>query len=157
MDGHRPELRKSWPERLRALLASAWHTDFSKRPTAADIVSTLEDIKASLPEREQRRPSTTAPSFGNAAHSRCNTRSQRSVSAPGSMSEARRPSAHYGGGGGGSDVPPAASPARKRFSFPLTRASPAVKRSWSFVTKASIPRRASGTSRAGKELSLIHI
>ncbi|CAM9636590.1 unnamed protein product, partial [Laminaria digitata] len=77
MDGHRPELRKSWPERLRALLASAWHADYSKRPTAAEIVRVLEAIKANLPEREQRRPSTTAPSFGNASNSRRNSRTQR--------------------------------------------------------------------------------
>ena len=152
MDGHRPELRKSWPERLRVLLASAWHADFRKRPTAAEIVGALEDIKADLPEREQRRPSTTAPTFGNASRSRSNSRTQRSVSAPGSICHARGPSApNDGDGGGGGNVPPGASPVRKRISLPLMPPPAAEKRSWSFVGKKPTARRTSSTSRAGKE------
>lgn len=154
MDGHRPELRKSWPERLRVLLASAWHTDFSKRPTAAEIVSVLEDIKADLSEREQRRPFTTAPSFGNTSRARSNSRTQRAVSAPGSICHARGPSVHNGGGGGGGgNAPPGASPVRKRISLPLIPPPAAEKRSWYFAAKKTTARRTSGNSRASKEES----
>ena len=59
--GERPELNKSWPDRLCKLLASAWHADHTKRPTAAQIVAELSTIKAELPTKYLRqRPSFTA-------------------------------------------------------------------------------------------------
>lgn len=59
--GERPELPKAWPSRLRKLLAAAWHTDHTKRPTASEIVAALRTIKAELPAKYQRqRPSLTA-------------------------------------------------------------------------------------------------
>lgn len=64
--GERPELHKSWPDRLCKLLASAWHTDHAKRPTAAQLVAELVVIKAELPAKYRRqRPIVTAPSPGD--------------------------------------------------------------------------------------------
>lgn len=70
--GDRPPLRKSWPERLRKLLASAWDPDHTKRPSAAEIVAVLKIVEAELPTRDKRRPSfeasvggvSTAPGSG---------------------------------------------------------------------------------------------
>ena len=52
-----------------------------------------------------------------------------------------------GSGGGGGGVSPT-TPAKKRFSFPMSRASPAAKRRWSFVGRSSTPRQTLGTSRS---------
>ncbi|CAM9221755.1 unnamed protein product, partial [Hapterophycus canaliculatus] len=66
--GERPELSKAWPDRLRKLLAAAWHSDHTKRPTASEIVTTLGTIKAELPAKYQRqRPALTAEAGASGA------------------------------------------------------------------------------------------
>ncbi|CAM9858088.1 unnamed protein product, partial [Scytosiphon promiscuus] len=64
LGGDRPDLRKSWPDRLCKLLASAWHSDHTKRPTAAEIVTVLKIVHAELAPRDKRRPSYAAKSGG---------------------------------------------------------------------------------------------
>ena len=60
--GERPQLHKSWPDRLCKLLESAWHADHTERPTAAQLVTELVAIKAELPAKYRRqRPMVTAP------------------------------------------------------------------------------------------------
>ncbi|CAM9540410.1 unnamed protein product [Ectocarpus sp. 8 AP-2014] len=63
--GDRPEVRRSWPNRLCTLLASAWHADHAKRPVAAEIVTVLKIIYAELSTKDRRRrpsyESTAAP------------------------------------------------------------------------------------------------
>ncbi|CAM9429294.1 unnamed protein product [Ectocarpus sp. 12 AP-2014] len=62
--GDRPEVRRSWPNRLCTLLASAWHADHAKRPVAADIVTALGIIYAELSTKERRkRPSYESTSL----------------------------------------------------------------------------------------------
>lgn len=63
--GERPPLRKSWPADLRSLLASAWHTEHTRRPTADQLVNELVALKENLSEKHRRqRPMVTAPSPG---------------------------------------------------------------------------------------------
>ncbi|CAM9939249.1 unnamed protein product, partial [Ectocarpus fasciculatus] len=61
--GDRPELRRSWPNRLCKLLASAWHADHAKRPVAAEIVTVLKIIYAELSKKDRRK----RPSYESAA------------------------------------------------------------------------------------------
>ena len=60
--GERPALNKGWPDGLRKLLASAWHPDHSKRPTASQVVVALRHTRAQLPGQQgstSARPSST--------------------------------------------------------------------------------------------------
>ncbi|CAM9764070.1 unnamed protein product [Ectocarpus sp. 12 AP-2014] len=61
--GERPRLHRSWPDRLCKLLASAWHADHTRRPTASEVAAELRAIKSELPAKQQRQhPSVLAPS-----------------------------------------------------------------------------------------------
>lgn len=60
LGGDRPELRKSWPDRLCKLLTAGWHADHTKRPTATEIVTVLKIVHAELAPRAKRRPSYEA-------------------------------------------------------------------------------------------------
>ncbi|CAN0104409.1 unnamed protein product, partial [Hapterophycus canaliculatus] len=52
LGGDRPDLRKSWPDRLCKLLCSAWHADHTKRPAAAEIVAVLKIVHAELAPKD---------------------------------------------------------------------------------------------------------
>eukprot|EP00903_Cladosiphon_okamuranus_P008928 g8546.t1 len=76
--GERPELQKSWPDRLCKLLESAWHSDHAKRPTAAQLVAELVAIKATLPAKYRRqRPIVTAPNPGGVGEGGARSSSNR--------------------------------------------------------------------------------
>ena len=40
--GERPPIAEGLDEKMRALIESCWNQDLAKRPTAADVVSTLQ-------------------------------------------------------------------------------------------------------------------
>ncbi|CAM9567562.1 unnamed protein product, partial [Ectocarpus sp. 13 AM-2016] len=61
--GERPRLHRSWPDRLCKLLASAWHADHTRRPTASEVAAEMRAIKSELPAKQRRQhPSVVAPS-----------------------------------------------------------------------------------------------
>lgn len=55
MDGERPPLKKTWPEDLRRLLASAWDPDLQKRPSGSKIVAILRIIRCELAQGDRPR------------------------------------------------------------------------------------------------------
>lgn len=156
MRGERPSLPESWPQGLRALLASAWHPDFRQRPTAEQVVFSLQVIKDQLAAQGEGL-SSSATSAGNNVVDGSQERSSR---VPHALSLALASPSRRGGR---ADVVPslaqatpasasasaaATAAARRRFSFPLlsrkTRAASYERRRWTWKgSRTSAPSSSS--------------
>ena len=43
MEGHRPKVDESWPEAIGAIMKKGWSSEISKRPTAAELLSIIQN------------------------------------------------------------------------------------------------------------------
>lgn len=59
--GSRPSIPEEWPEGIRLLIESCWAQNFHERPTMAQVVERLQDLKASgiFPEPSEEQAGST--------------------------------------------------------------------------------------------------